>query len=147
MTVSFAEQAKSIVAANNAEEAMLFMMEHQEGVPGLDEEASKKLRDLGTAWMARLQEEGSESSLLAAFSSDENRKRYFRVVAKDSGFGTLVESIQDAPNASLLALMLEVFIEVVDDPGYFDEVLGDPSLPLTDEQQLKLVEAKKNLGR
>ena len=137
-----------IISSQDGEEAFIAVMQMAE----FEEESEvsqhdrKALGELARQWLAGHDKIESTGAVYAMISSDENRKRLILTDVKRSGFGVLIESFQDEDLRVFYSLFLSVFLEVCDDPGYFDELLDLPTGTLTDAQRLQLLDRKRQLG-
>jgi hypothetical protein len=140
------QKVDHILATADEQEAALLMVEEADSASKIGRDKAEKIRDLGVAWVGRVAVDEQFGSILGAFSTDEKRTRFIRATFNDSGYGVIMETLEETADQHLRGLVIGVFVEVVDDPGYIDEVLESPAIPLTDEQKLLLLEAKKKLG-
>jgi hypothetical protein len=143
-----AKSVEEILASNDSEAAFLLLSDPGKGpdveVPGLFENFDA-LQKLAMPWRDDAHE-GGGIKILGKLSTDENRRIMLRATIAESGFPTLISMFGDDRVAAHRPLLVEFFLEHADDPGYFDEFLEDQADKLTDDQKLKLLDAKGKLG-
>jgi hypothetical protein len=142
-----AKTVAEILESNDAEAAFLLLIDTSRDpdieIPGLLENLDA-LEELASPWIMSAFASGGET--LGRLSSDENRKILLHMVLAGLGFTTLINMFADDRTGAHRPLLLEFFLETCEDPGYFDEMLDANADKLTDDQKLKLLEAKRALG-
>jgi len=142
-----AKSVAEVIATQDAEAAFLMAMENtgNQPVPDLKQEERDALSLLAISWAKELSDKDFVVEALNKLTSDDGRRTYLWHLIEE-GCSDLIANFGDDRIAAHRPVMLEIFLERCDDPGYFDEMLDGNAGKLTDDQKLKLLEKKRSLG-